>query len=131
MKIGITSQNFRTITGHAGKARRFLLYETQGDGSVREVGRLDLPKELSMHEFRGDAHPTDGLDLIVTAGCGKGFIQRLASRGIRVITTALDDPAEAARTLAAGGELPAAVPHDHDPEHHHVQGQGQPVKLQP
>ena len=27
MRIGVTSQNFRTITGHAGKTRRFLIYD--------------------------------------------------------------------------------------------------------
>ncbi|MEW8693532.1 MAG: nitrogen fixation protein, partial [Candidatus Thiodiazotropha endolucinida] len=27
MKIAVTSQNFRTITQHAGKTRRFLIYE--------------------------------------------------------------------------------------------------------
>jgi len=28
MRIGVTSQNFRTITGHAGKTRRFLVFES-------------------------------------------------------------------------------------------------------
>jgi hypothetical protein len=27
MKIAVTSQNFSTITGHAGRARRFLMYD--------------------------------------------------------------------------------------------------------
>jgi hypothetical protein len=30
MRIGVTSQNFRTITGHAGKTRRFLVYQATG-----------------------------------------------------------------------------------------------------
>ena len=53
MKIGITSQNFRTITGHAGKTRRFLIYADDGSGKAVEIDRLDLPKEMSMHAFRG------------------------------------------------------------------------------
>ena len=46
MKIGVGSQNFRTITGHAGKTRRFLIYEA-GQAGIREIERLDLPKEMS------------------------------------------------------------------------------------
>lgn len=113
MKIGVTSQNFRTITGHAGKARRFLIYEPDAQGEPVETGRLDLPKDLSMHEFRGEAHPTDGLDVIITGGCGQGFISRLFSRGIRVIPTAETDPLVAVRAVLAGQPLPPAEPHEH------------------
>ena len=63
MKTGITSQNFRTITGHAGKTRRFLVFTRDEEGPAVEIDRLDLPKELSMHEFRGDTQPIDSLDL--------------------------------------------------------------------
>jgi hypothetical protein len=54
MRIGVTSQNFRTITGHAGKTRRFLIFEQDATGAMREAQRLDLPLEMSLHEFRGD-----------------------------------------------------------------------------
>jgi hypothetical protein len=65
MKIAVTSQNFRTITGHAGKTRRFLVYEAEGS-EVREIQRLDLPKEQSFHELPGDAaHPIDGVDVLI------------------------------------------------------------------
>lgn len=56
MKVAVTSQNFRTVTGHAGKTWRFLVYEAEG-AKVREVRRLDLPREQSFHELsarRGD-----------------------------------------------------------------------------
>ncbi len=113
MKIGVTSQNFRTVTGHAGKARRFLLYERDASGNPMESGRLDLPKDQSMHEFRGQDHPTDGLDVIITGGCGQGFISRMFSRGIRVIPTAETDPVAAVRAVLAGDPLPPPEPHEH------------------
>ncbi len=50
MKVGVTSQNFRTITGHAGKTRRFIIYEADNEG-IKEVERLDLPKEMAMHKI--------------------------------------------------------------------------------
>jgi len=113
MKIAVTSQNFRTITGHAGKTRRFLVYEADG-GTVQEVGRLDLPKEQSFHELHGDApHPIDGVDVLVTGGCGENFVARMARRGIRVVATGETDPVTAARLVSTGQPLPPAAPHDH------------------
>jgi len=113
MKIGITSQNFRTITGHAGKTRRFLVYTPDNQGVPLETGRLDLPKEMSMHEFRGVKHPLDDLDVLITGSCGEGFVRRMAAKGVRVIATSETDPVRAASMLLAGDDLPAAEPHSH------------------
>lgn len=112
MKIGVTSQNFRTITGHAGKTRRFLVYESQ-ETEIREIERLDLPKEMSMHEFRGDQHPLDALDVLITGGCGQGFVRRMAAKGVRVVATGETDPLRAVTGFVAGDDLPPAVPHEH------------------
>jgi len=101
MKIGVTSQNFRTITGHAGKARRFFVFE-DADGELTEVDRLDLPKEMAMHGYNGpEPHPVDALDVLITAGCGDGFKRKMAARGIHVVMTSETDPQEAARKVAA------------------------------
>lgn len=101
MKIGVTSQNFRTITGHAGKARRFFVFEAN-DGLLTEVDRLDLPKEMAMHEYKGaEPHPVDQLDILITAGCGDGFKRKMAARGIHMVTTSETDPKEAAEKVAA------------------------------
>ena len=113
MRIGVTSQNFRTITGHAGKTRRFLVYEVAGEEAPRESERLDLPKEMSLHEYHGPDHPIYELDVLITANCGGGFMQRLAQRGVRVVATAESDPFAAATAVAAGRPLPPAEPHDH------------------
>lgn len=112
MRIAVSSQNFRTITGHAGKSRRFILYDA-GDSGITEVGRLDLPKSSSIHEYRGTDHPLFALDVVVTGGCGEGFIRRLAAHGVQVITTAEPDPLVAATAVAAGTALPPALPHEH------------------
>ncbi|WP_177418991.1 NifB/NifX family molybdenum-iron cluster-binding protein [endosymbiont of Lamellibrachia barhami] len=119
MKIGITSQNFRTVTGHAGKTRRFLVFEQDDSGQIVEGERLDLPKEMSMHEFRGSQHPVFELDVLITGGCGEGFIRRMASQGVRVVATSETDPHTAATKVVAGEALPPAEPHDHDHNHDH------------
>jgi hypothetical protein len=131
MRIGVTSQNFRTITGHAGKTRRFLVYEASPGGVPREVERLDLEPDLSLHQYRGDDHPLFALDALITQGHGQGFAQRLARYGVRVVATAASDPLAAAAALAAGDVLPAPPPHD-QPERdagHRAPGQGVPVTL--
>lgn len=112
MKIGVSSQNFRTITGHAGKGRRFLVFEQQADG-LHELDRIDLPKEMSMQAFSGDDHPLDLLDVLITAGCGDGFIRRMASRNVQVITTAESSPTIAVEKFLTGEDLLPAIAHEH------------------
>lgn len=113
MKIAITSQNFRTITGHAGKSRRFLVYEVDKQQQVRELPRIDLPKEMSLHEYHGDDHPAFAMDVIITAGCGDSFRNRMSRHGVQVLATGETDPQEALRRYLANKPLAPAAPHDH------------------
>lgn len=129
MRIAVSSQNYRTITGHAGKTRRFLIYDVQPQQEPRELERLDLPKEMSLHEYHGNDHPlfNAGIDAVLTASAGENFVNRLGRRGIQVMTTSESDIAAALSALSAGTPLPAAAPHDHDHGHDHdgSDGQGQ------
>jgi predicted Fe-Mo cluster-binding NifX family protein len=105
MKIAVTSQNFREVTGHAGKTRRFLIYEGHPDQEPVEIDRLDLPKELAFHELHGKelaSHPVDVAEILITGGAGAGFVQRLAQRGIKVYTTTETDPVQAVKLFFAG-----------------------------
>ena len=113
MKIGVTSQNFKTITGHAGKTRRFLVFSASEEGQWVEVDRLNLTKDMSIHEFKGRAHPVDDFDVLITAGCGQGFINKMAGRGVNVVATSETDPAKAVNDFAAGVTLAPAEPHTH------------------
>jgi len=113
MKIGVSSQNFRTITGHAGKSRRFLVYTATENGEFKEEERIDLPKEMSLHEFRGDQHPLFELDVLITGGCGGGFYNRMAAYNVEVVATGETDPATAVSKYLKGEPLPPAKPHSH------------------
>jgi len=118
MKIGITSQNFKTITGHAGKTRRFLIYESKSGGEPVELERWDFPKEMSMHEYRGsEPHPLQQLDIMITGGCGEGFKNKLARMGVLVLATGETDQLAAAQAVSRGETLPPAVESDHDHGH--------------
>jgi hypothetical protein len=120
MKIGITSQNFRTVTGHAGKTRRFLVFGQDEAGKPIELERLDLPKEMSLHEYHGDDHPIFAVDVLISGSCGQGFIRRMSSHGVQVIATSETDPYIAAGALFSGENLPAAAPHDHHQHSHEI-----------
>jgi hypothetical protein len=117
MKIGVTSQNFRTITGHAGKSRRFLIFGQDEAGKPVVLERLDLPKEMSLHEYHGEDHPIFRVDFLITGGSGSGFIQRLAARDVQVIATSETDPYRAAAGVFSGETLPPAAPHEHQHGH--------------
>ncbi len=126
MRIAITSQNFKTITGHAGKTRRFLVYETDSQCLPTEVERIDLPAEMSLHAYHGEDHPLflAGLESLITQGAGQGFVQRLSRHGIRVFVTSESDPVQAASRVAAGVALAPGLPHNHDHGHDHVPDHG-------
>jgi predicted Fe-Mo cluster-binding NifX family protein len=102
-KIAVASQNFRTVTGHAGKTRRFLVYRVEPGDEPEEIDRLDLPKEMSFHELHdASPHPLDGVQVLIVGSCGEGFVRRLARRGIEVVATAETDPLRAIRDYLAG-----------------------------
>jgi predicted Fe-Mo cluster-binding NifX family protein len=118
MKIAVTSQNFRTITQHAGKTRRFLIYEQDPvSGQARELARLNLPKQMSMHEFRGISHPIFEMDYLITGSSGQGFMQRMNREGVEVIITSEQDPVAAVNAVFEGKPLPPPEPHIHAHSH--------------
>jgi hypothetical protein len=133
MRLAVTSQNFRDVTGHAGHARGFLIFEAQPGSEPVEVERLSLPRELVIHEFRGGPHPIDGVEVLLSAGFGAGFAQHMAARGITAVRTEKTDPVDAVRHFLAcreaGLEL-ASEPscdcgHEHDHDHDHAHGHGE------
>ena len=111
MKFAITSQNFRTITPHAGKTRRFLLIEAAAGSEPVEIGRLDLTEDMAMHNFTGSAHPLNEVQVLIAGSAGPGFIARMKERGVIAVTTSETDPRLAVSAYLAGALRPAA-PHE-------------------
>jgi predicted Fe-Mo cluster-binding NifX family protein len=102
MKIGVTSQNLRTVTGHASKARSFLVYEWAAGQALQTVEPIELSMDMSIHAWdkRGD-HPLFALDYLITGPCGKSFINQMKQYGVRVKTTDETDPLLAVQQLVA------------------------------
>ncbi|SFN82242.1 Predicted Fe-Mo cluster-binding protein, NifX family [Cohaesibacter marisflavi] len=125
MKIAVSSQNFRTVTNHAGKARRFIIYTVGNDLQPVETDRLDLPKDMSMHEFadKSGPHPLDAADVILSASFGAGFARRMHARGLIASITEKTDPLEAVKEFMMNGQnLPQLCDCNHDHDHNHTHG---------
>ena len=129
MRIAVTSQNFRSVTGHAGRARRFIVFEAAAGAPAREVERLDLDAAMAIHGFDPRArHPLDDMDVLITGGAGEGFVRHMTARGVRVVATGETDPALAVAAFLAGRvqSASAGCSHDHsdlgDDAHDHGDG---------
>ncbi len=123
MKIAIASQNRKTITGHAGKCRKFWIYQLEGK-TVQDKHLLELPIEQSFHESaHAVAHPLDDVNVLISGGMGFGLQNRLKKMGILAVATSETDPERAVSNWLAGNlpELPPDLhSHDHDHGHHHT-----------
>ncbi len=125
MRIAIASQNRRTVTKHAGKTRRFLVFEGDPGGRAAEIARIDLDEDSTIHNTRGhQTHPLDGVDVVVAGSAGAGFVARMAARGIGVVLPEFEtDPQRAADAILAGLLTPVdpqqVPPHRHERDHHH------------
>ena len=120
MKIAVTSQNRKTITEHAGKCRKFWIYEID-DKTVVKKTMLELAKEQSFHESHGAGpHPLDGINVLISGGAGQGLIRRLNNMGIQGLVTAETEPDSAVAHFLNGTlKLGQSGSHEGHGEHHH------------
>jgi predicted Fe-Mo cluster-binding NifX family protein len=103
MIVAVASQDFTTISQHAGKSRRFLLLEANAGLTPREIGRLDLPEGMAIHDFVGDGpHPLDQAKAVIAGSAGEGFVRRMAARKIDTVLTDETDPVVAVGRYVAG-----------------------------
>ena len=119
MRIAVTSQNFRTVTGHAGRARRFVVFEGHGVQPAQEVARIDLDNNMTIHGFDPNAgHPLDTMDVLITGGAGAGFVRHMAARGVLVVATDYEDPRRAVEAYLCGYSKLATDGCNHDEAEH-------------
>lgn len=119
MRIAVTSENRKTITGHAGKCRKFWIYEIDGK-TILKKSLLELAPEQSLHESHGAGpHPLDETKVLICGGAGPGLIRRLDGMGIRGLVTAETEPDSAVADFLNGTLKPGeAESHPCHSEHH-------------
>lgn len=130
--IAVASQNRRTVTGHAGRCRRFRLYDSI---SRAPIGEIELTPEQVLHAGGfGPEHPLGRAQVLIAAGFGPGLARRLQRGGVICYASAADDPSRAVADYL-DGVPPAVFPtaggdcdthgaeahgcHGHDPQHGH------------
>jgi len=120
MKIAVTSQNRKTVTAHAGKCRKFWIYETD-DKTILNKTLLELPLEQSLHESHGAGpHPLDAVDVMISGGAGQGLIRRLDNMGIQGLVTPETEPDLAVAHFLSGTlKLGQSEAHEGHGEHCH------------
>ena len=110
MKIAIATKDFKTVSSHAGQTRQWLLYDLSSHRANQLLPaprRVNLDKAQVLHVCEdNEAHPLDGIDLVVAASAGDGFIRHMKKRGADVLLTGETDPALAITRILAGEALP-------------------------
>lgn len=98
MLIAVASSNHEKVTGHAGQARRWLVFTVE-DGAITGPPRaVELSKPEVFHHFKDDGpHPLDGITALIAASSGESFVRRMAKRGVDARMTAETDPEKAVR----------------------------------
>jgi len=107
MKIAIATSDFSRVSGHAGQARHWLLYDCLPGQPVGAPSRVALAKDQAMHHFQDDGpHPLDGVEVVIAGSAGDGFVRHMQKRGAAVLLTGESDPDAALRGVLAGEALP-------------------------
>ncbi len=122
-KIAVSSQNKKTISGHAGKCRHFFVYTVDEQGNY-EKESLQLEKDKTLHvSFQESA--TDNaifdMDIFLTQSLGQSAIQKLAAKDVKAYIIQEEDPDTAIKKLIEG-TLKAYSNVDHHHEHSHDHG---------
>lgn len=107
MKIAIPTDDEHTaVSGHAGKACHWLVYDCQPGQPTPEPQRISLVKEQVMHHFQDDGpHPLDGVEIVIAGSAGDGFFRHMQKRGADVLLTGETEPAAALTKILAGEAL--------------------------
>lgn len=122
MKIAVASQNRREITEHAGRCRKFWIYQVEND-AITDKHLLELPKEQSFHDSSpNDPSPLDDVQVLIAGGLGTGLKRRLEGKNIKAVATTETDPDKAVESYLDGAlPIRAIEPHEHGHRHGHEQ----------
>lgn len=95
VKIAVCSKDFIKVTGHAGQAKNWLLFEVTEAGEWH-VSEIMLSKAQTFHHFKGDgSHPLDGISALIAISAGQSFVNRMRKGGVDAVLTAETDPRKA------------------------------------
>jgi len=97
MNIAVSSIDGKTICGHLGKCKDFIIYKTDG----KEIQSKSFISTGGACPGNGDDHgaahthnvsPFDGCRAVITQGMGQGMLNGLLQAGIQPVITDQSDP---------------------------------------
>jgi predicted Fe-Mo cluster-binding NifX family protein len=108
MRIAIAVRpDLLTVSGHAGQTPDWLVFDCQPDQPVPLPQTIHLPRELLPHHFRDDGpHPLHGVEIIVAASAGEGFVRHMRKWGATVLLTGEREVGAALQAILRGEALP-------------------------
>jgi len=107
MKIAVaTKDHWSHVSGHAGQARNWLVYDCQPGAPLPEPQRVELTKEQLPHHCQDTGpHPLHGVEIMVAASAGDGYLRHMQKWGATVLLTGETDPYVALVKVLAGEAL--------------------------
>lgn len=107
MKIAIATQDHWTqVSGHAGQTRDWLVFDCQPEQTVPVPQHIQLGKEQLPHHFQDNGpHPLHGVEIMVAASAGDGYLRHMQKWGATVLLTGETDPYVALVKILAGEAL--------------------------
>lgn len=110
MRIAVsTTAAYDKVSGHAGRARRWLVFTVSEAGDIAQPERVELAaaQVFHHHDFAtGQPHPLAGITALITQSAGEGFLDKMRRQGIDARLTAEADPARAVTGHLAGALAP-------------------------
>lgn len=107
MKVAVASQNRRSVTAHAGRCRRFWVYDVR-DGRAGSGRLLELDKDGTLHALRPGIPPAlAGVDVLIAEDPCPSLLRRLARHGIEGRASTCEQPDDAVREFLAERQQPA------------------------
>jgi hypothetical protein len=104
--IAVNEEGHR-VSGHAGQARHWLLFECVPGAPLPTAARVLLSTEQLPHHFKDDGpHPLHGCQVIIAGSAGDGFVRHMGKWGAQVLLTGESDPQVALRKILQGEALP-------------------------
>lgn len=107
MKIAVaTKDHWSRVSGHAGQARDWLVFDCQPGAPLPEPQRIELTKEQLPHHCQDTGpHPLHGVEIMVAASAGDGYIRHMEKWGAQVLLTGETAPLTALQKIMAGEAL--------------------------
>ena len=133
MKIAISSQNARSVTGHPGKCRKFWIYTIE-EGKPKGRELLELAKEQMFHQHpANEPHPLDEVDVLISGMMAVWLQERMATFDVKALATPETDLDKTVADYLAGTleETPVHVGHSHGKTAEPVRGKPIGIAIQP